>query len=88
MFPRGVIMRLIDADKLVFTPIDSTDIPDDCCLATLSLSDIRNAKTIMAIPVEWLLRRYPKSPRYASERYKAEAKFVRRLIREWRESNE
>ncbi len=39
-------MRLIDADKLVKTPIDTTDIPINKCLDVVLLEDLETAPTV------------------------------------------
>ena len=39
-------MRLIDADKLVKTSIDTTDIPINKCLDVVLLEDIESAPTV------------------------------------------
>ena len=46
--------RLINADKLVITPIDVTDLPQDRCLRVVLWDDVENAETVDAIPIEFI----------------------------------
>lgn len=81
-------MDLIDRNKLSIVSIDTTDLIDQKNVVAVLYDDILNADVVEAIPVAYLKQKYNDKARYATDSYKAKAKLIREILKEWRNGND
>lgn len=78
-------MRLIDADKLYEKRFTTLDIIGTVPVyrAVVKVYDVKNAPTVKAIPIEWILN-HPKFPHNNENRKKC----ILDMIADWEKENE